>query len=559
MPRLRGWQQLPRTIGWPTSAGTVDKSLVELLCQVHLLLVLLAATVPLTLPYFPLVLVLLLLELFVTLSPLHPRLDVIINITIVFLLPLALEQLLQYLALTIGLTQTTFALAIFRISIPQIMAVVAILPVIYLLDQSLRESARSLVAVQTTSGRHLTATGLSFFIASPIILVISAIIGNSILFLTSIAVILYLLVILARIIKAVPGLPLNLHGVEKRVVAGATVSLTLHADSKASIPMHCRIGATDSWVKSTPKRFSLRKAQKKRLNLLITPPLAGLSQPEFQLSVLDAWGFTQLDRQVSPIELHVIPRAKYAEWLALKYLGETGDVTSGEANVAKESLLLKRGSEYYDSRAYQPGDEVQRVDWKHTLKLQQLIIKEYTEAGGQTAILVVNLCVANLREADELAYTLITTALTLAEEEVPTALAVYDQEKVILITLATSPREILKRALSLVKEIIQIDLAHRYLYPPDIRRLRRNMSQLRQVSSEPAQRLLEILHFEYQAMESAANNHPLAQALAQVTKRLPPPGVVLLVSKLNHDVEAVPVITHRLSRRGFSIMPVAAS
>jgi len=71
--------------------------------------------------------------------------------------------------------------------------------------------------------------------------------------------------------------------------------------------------------------------------------------------------------------------------------------------------------------------------------------------------------------------------------------------------------------------------------------------------------LLQILQFEYQAMEAAANNHPLTQALSLVTKRLTPPGVVLLVSRLNHDVEALPVITHQLSRRGFTIMPVEAS
>jgi len=55
--------------------------------------------------------------------------------------------------------------------------------------------------------------------------------------------------------------------------------------------------------------------------------------------------------------------------------------------------------EYFDSRSYQPGDLLKNIDWKHTLKLNQLIVKEYIEVGGQVAIIAVNLSVTDAEVA----------------------------------------------------------------------------------------------------------------------------------------------------------------
>ena len=138
-----------------------------------------------------------------------------------------------------------------------------------------------------------------------------------------------------------------------------------------------------------------------------------------------------------------------------------------------------------------------------------------------------------------------------AQEGIPTALAVYNHQKVIYTTAVIDPREALKQTLSLVKDIILVELAPRFLQPPDIGKLRRNITQLKQATSEPAQRLLSMLSFEYQAIEEAAKNHPATLALSLTTQHAPP-AIIILVSQLNHDAEALQVTAEKLSRRGFT-------
>jgi uncharacterized protein (DUF58 family) len=218
--------------------------------------------------------------------------------------------------------------------------------------------------------------------------------------------------------------------------------------------------------------------------------------------------------------------------------------------------MPKRGIEYFGSRVYQPGDQLKDIDWKHTLKLSQLITKEYIEAAEPAAIIAVNLAVTNAEVADKLAFNLITTALTFARETIPTALAAYNHQRVIITTPVTDPREILKQTLSLIKDISQVEFTQRFLGLPDIKRLRRDISQLKQVTSEPAQRLLGLLNFEYQVIEKAAKNEPATVALSLVTEHAPARAVIVLISEMNHDAEALLIGAEKLSRRDFTVVPI---
>ena len=518
------------------------------LCQIYLLFILLAATILSPLPYSPLALILLLVMLFITFRPLPPMLNIVITVAAIFLLPLVLEPLLHYLTYIPQFSLTTV----------QIMAVMSILPIIYLLDYNLRQNAQDMTPAHNIKGRYITTIPRALFVSTLAILLVSLILNNRILLFTTIILVLYLLVILIRVLHAVPRLPLDIPTTWKRIIAGTTADISLYATSKASIRLYSILSPAEPWVKITPQRFTLNRA-KIELNLSITPPLAGPSQPQLQASVIDPWGFTQVNQAIEPVELHVIPRARYAEWLALRYLEQTGAGAGATTLPPKAILIPKRGVEYFDSRSYQPGDPLRDIDWKHTLKLNQLIIKEYIEAGEQRAIIAVNLSVTDAEEADKLAFNLITTALTLAQETIPTALAVYNHQKVVVTTAVIDPRETLKQTLSLVKDITSVEFAHRFLQPPDIDKLKRNITLLKQVISEPAQRLLSMLNFEYQAMEEAAKNHPATLALSVVTEHTPPPAIIVLVSQLNHDAETLMVTIEKLSKRGFTTIPMEAA
>lgn len=519
------------------------------LCQIYLLLLLLAATILSSLSYSVLALILLLGLLFITFRPLEPRLSVAIFTGVIFLLPLLLQPVVHYLADTTLLSPTLL----------QFMAAVAISPVIYLLDYNLRQNAQDMTLAHSVKERHITAIPTALFVSILVIVLVSLIISNRVLLFTGAMVALYLLFILIRVLLATRRPPLDVSAVWKRIIAGNTADITLYATSKASIRLHFHLSPVDSWVEIKLQRFTLNRA-KIELNLTITPPLAGPTHPELRLSIIDPWGLIQLNRVIEPVELHVIPRARYAEWLAMMFLKQSWAGGTIATDVPLEAVLAsRRGIEYFGSRTYQPGDQLKAIDWKHTLKLNTLIIKEYIEANEQTAIIAVNLSVTDAEEADKIAFNIITTALTLAQKAIPTALAAYDHERVIATTALTDPRETLIQTLLLVKEITTVEFAHRFLQPPDINKLRRNITLLKQVSSPSAQRLLSMLEFEYQAMEEAAKKHPATLALSRTIKQIQPPAIILLVSQLNHDTEALLVTSEKLSERGFTTIPIAAA
>ena len=519
---------------------------IRLPCQIYLLLVLLAATTLSSLPYLPVALVLLSIMLFITLRPLRPRINIVITIAAIFLLPQILEPLTQYL------TSMEQSPPLAR----QFMVVVATLPAIYILDYYLKQNVQKMTIVYNQKSKHTTTILNALFVTTLAILLVSPVINNPVLLFTAIAFVIYLLAILIRILYAIPKLPVDIAATRKRVIAGTTTEVSLHAINKASVRLHSLLNPVDPWIKTTPQKFILDSV-KTQLNLIITPPLAGPSLPQLQASLIDFRGLVQVNQVIEPLELHVIPRARYAEWLAMGYLEQTGVMgAAGSSLLPRTNARPQKGIEYFDSRDYQPGDPLRDIDWKHTVKFNKLVIKEFIESGGQTAIVAVNLSVTDAEEADKLAFNLITTALTLAHEAIPTALTVYNHQHVTFTTPVTDPRETLKQTLLIVKDITSVKLVHRFLQPPDISALKRNITLLGQVTSEPVQRLFGMLQFEYAAIEQAAKNQPAYLALSRVTEHVQPPAIIALVSQMNDDTEALLAITENLTKRGFTTIRI---
>ncbi|GAH46327.1 unnamed protein product, partial [marine sediment metagenome] len=155
----------------------MNKLSLRLLCQIYVLVVLLVATVLSALPYSLLALALLLVMLFTTWRPLSPGLNVVVTVATVFLLPLVLEPLLNYLTYTAGESLT----------IVQIMAATSILPVVYLLDYNLRQNAQDIRAFARgrPKGRNITTISKALSAATLAILLVSVTLNNPVLLLAS--------------------------------------------------------------------------------------------------------------------------------------------------------------------------------------------------------------------------------------------------------------------------------------------------------------------------------------------------------------------------------------
>jgi len=499
------------------------------------------------LPYLVLALILLLIIIYTMVRPLPPRFNMVIDLAVMFLAPLVLAPLLENITNLLPIAS-------------QIIAVVFVLPILYLLDFNLRENVHHTQVLTRRKGeRNTTHIFASLLIAALVVMLIAPVVNRTVLLFTGITLALYLMGVLLEIMFTIPRHPFATDTMPRRIIVGTTGSTRLLLTSQTWVNMHSQLSFTVPWAKVTPQQIIL-SGGKNNVEISFTPPLAGESRPQLQVSAVDPRGFVQINQLLEPLNLHIIPRAKYAEWLANKYLEQTGSGAISSVNLPSQDLLKKnRGIEYLESRAYQPGDMLRNIDWKHTLKLSQLIVREYQEANEQAAIIAVNLSVTDAVAADNLAFNLLTTALTLTRENIPTALAAYNHQNIVLNTAIVEPTDLLRQALSLLREITVAEFADRYLEPSDIAKIRWNIRQLQRTDSEPAQRLLDILNFEHRSIEEIARNHPATLALLSVTRQVPAPAMILLVSQLNHDAEAILVTAEKLAKMRFTTLPIESA
>ena len=477
-------------------------------------------------------------------------------LAVVVLLPLALEGPLGAAAGTGWLSSGAFRLGPLVFTPAAVVAVVACLPVLLLLDGALAGAAsRVLLAGRSIPGRTPTRLTYAVLVVALGAVLAAFVVLRPVLFLAGAVLLLYLGVSLLRAGRAVPPRVIAVAEVTRRVLAGETVRLELRVASRSGRAVLARVDTGQEWLKVTPARFGLDAAGTV-LAVTVTPPLAGPARPALRFTVTDLRGLLCHGEVAGPVTLEVIPRARYAEWLARRYLEQTGGGAAGVEAFSAPAQARRHGTEYLDSRAYQPGDELRRIDWKHTIKLGELTVKEFVEAGGQTAILAVDLVAATAEEADRLAYDAITTTLTLARENIPVALAAYDEHDVVLASGVLVPEVAVAQALRLVKSIRLVPLPRRYLQPADAGRLRRSLALLGQAESRPARLLHEVLQLEYRGLEEAARGSPAARALARVTRNIPLPAAVVLISHLNHNAGVISVLRERLQRRGFSFTPL---
>ncbi len=505
--------------------------------KIYLVLALLTAILLSPLPYSVIALALFVLQVYSVYKPFRTDLNLAFTFSILLLLPITLEP-----------------------SAVGVFSALLVIPAIPLLDYDIRENALHEEFVQS-EGRKATTTLKTLAAALLVALAISLILANWALTFTSVLLAAYLVGIVAYIFYGIPGIPLQASAARVRVIAGNTAEASVTIRSRAKMPLHAQVTSSYPWVSLNPAKFSLG-GDEAVLNIALTPPLSGPSRPQLQALMIDPWGLIRIKQNLQPVELNVIPRARYAEWLAKQFL-EQAALEGTLMPVALSSATVRRASgrgvEYMTSRPYQPGDKLKDMDWKHMCKLNQFIVKEYGETQHVATIVAANLTVKDPEEADNLAYNLITSVLTLAGVNAPTALAVYNHREVLLTTKAIDPREILKVTLKVAQNITVAEQEQRFLQPPEIRRLKTNIAQLQQAGTESAQKLAELLRLEDEALQQVAKDHPAAIAITRTAECIRPPAIVTVISGWNHDTEALVVTLDRLERRGYNIVSVGAS
>jgi len=343
-----------------------------------------------------------------------------------------------------------------------------------------------------------------------------------------------------------PLRPLDIEPVEARMLAGTRTRLEVRLVPQTILGSVCFLAVPGDWVTIENPRLVFSEEPVSRF-LTVTPSLSGPSTIMLEGRCLDRWGLIQTRFETSPLRLNVIPRARYANWLARRYLTESKSGTLpliSTVGIVKPAFGLRRGIEYYGSQLYQPGDSLRTIDWKHSIKYDRLISKEFLDSHGQEAVLLVNLAVGGPNEGDRVVFKAITAAISLAREQIPTALAAYDDQDVRLITRVLSNAELVSCSLEMVKQVVTVPNPRRYLDPPDVTRLRANISRLRNARSEGPRVLAELLEIEYASVKKLATHNPATLALNRALEKVGKQCCVVTVSGLNHDAEAIAFQTH---------------
>ena len=105
------------------------------------------------------------------------------------------------------------------------------------------------------------------------------------------------------------------------------------------------------------------------------------------------------------------------------------------------------GSEYYEMRAYQPGDDIRSVNWKATAREGELVVVEHMREVGSAFLIVLDARAPGFRETDRLASTFLSLANSLGGAGVNFGVLVHDGRRVIDVSPQQDPRASLAMAL----------------------------------------------------------------------------------------------------------------
>jgi len=188
--------------------------------EAYLILIFLVAILSSALPYSIVTLVLLALWLYSFYKPPGAELTLTLTVTTLILTPLALQSLAG-----------------------PFFSALLIIPIIPLLDQSLKMNALNQTISYSKSGRKATTILEALAATLSIIFMSSLILVNYMLMLTSIILIAYLAFVLLYILRAIPKLPLEESKTWRRVIVGDTVEVPLALNSKSKTHLQVSLKA----------------------------------------------------------------------------------------------------------------------------------------------------------------------------------------------------------------------------------------------------------------------------------------------------------------------------
>jgi len=285
--------------------------------------------------------------------------------------------------------------------------------------------------------------------------------------------------------------------------------------------------------KITPQTIN---SEEIKMKIEFQPQLADVYKTEkITLEIMGPLKLTQKTTEIPiQIEVKVYPRFVAAVIATLEYLASTTTPTPGLGTIPAK--IKGPGLEYMETREYQPGDELKRVDWKATARLQKLMIKDYYLEGTAAMHIIYDATAQTPIEKDQLATTLINMTLTAAKQEIPTALTIHNQKQIKLHTKPMNPQQILKLALKYALQTAKTPLQTIFeLVEPTTRT---KIKTLLKHIDEELQSLKKFLEAELQALQHIASKQPYI-TLTKILYEMPENTNHTIITTLNTNIPAL--------------------
>lgn len=231
-------------------------------------------------------------------------------------------------------------------------------------------------------------------------------------------------------------------------------------------------------------------------------------------------------------EYSVYPRTLGVAVTSAKLLGMggVGDIPINRVGV---------GTEFYDIREYQPGDDFRQINWKATAKRGELMTNEHMREVGGACYIVLEAVAPDYFDRDRLAAAFLGIANTLAMQGTMFGVVVHDRERVKEVKRIDAPAASLALALSVALEFADLsrpdfedELAASSSY--SLRRVRKFLT------ADGSATLSQIEDFAIWEKRALFENRNLPRAILElIRENAGDPPAILYVTGMFGSVESI--------------------
>jgi hypothetical protein len=328
--------------------------------------------------------------------------------------------------------------------------------------------------------------------------------------------------------------------VSKVLYPGQTANDDLYFTKK--VGGRATLGSGLQFLKLSPCGLAGRSEVTKVKADFVTPFAGDYASRTMELGVTGPLGILSAATSLpAEVAYSVMPRVVEVAITSAKLLGKGG---IGEFPIDKPGI----GTEYYESREYQSGDDYRKINWKASARLGELIVNEHMKEVGAAYYLVLEAVSPDYFDRDRLAATFLGLGNALTTLGVRFGVVVHDGKRVKRLKKLDTPPISLAYALKAALDFVDL----KGTFPEDELAVTPSLAlrPLQQILAGSGMMLLsQIEDFAMSEKREIVQNQEVFETIMDLVREdSSEPPAILYVSGLFGSVEPVVELGSRVKR-----------